>query len=41
MPDGFTHSLIDIARELKRSVIYLRGLQTRFDLPELEGAGLF
>ena len=39
MPGDFTHSLIDIGRELKRPVIYLRGLQTRFDLPEFEGAG--
>ena len=39
MTDDFTHSLIDIARELKRQVIYLRGLQTRFDLPEFEGTG--
>ncbi len=37
MPGDFTHSLIDIGRELKRTVIYLRGLQTRFDLPESEG----
>lgn len=36
MTDGFTHSLIDIARELKRPVIYLHGLQTRFELPEYE-----
>ena len=36
MTDGFTNSLIDIARELKRSVIYLHGLQTRFELPEYE-----
>ena len=36
MPGDFTHSLIDIARELKRQVIYLRGLQARFDLPECE-----
>ena len=39
MLGDFTHSLIDIGRELKRPVIYLRGLQTRFDLPEFEGAG--
>ena len=39
MSDDFTHSLVDIGRELKRSVVYLRGLQTRFDLPEFEGAG--
>ena len=36
MPDDFTHSLVDIGRELKRPVIYLRGLQTRFELPERE-----
>ena len=39
MPGDFTHTLVDIARELKRPVIYLRGLQTRFDLPEFEDAG--
>jgi hypothetical protein len=37
MPGDFTHSLVDIARELKRPVIYLRGLQTRFELPEFVG----
>ena len=37
MLGDFTHTLIDIGRELKRPVIYLHGLQTRFELPECEG----
>lgn len=32
------HSFADLARELNRSPVYLRGLQTRFELPLLEGA---
>ena len=32
------HSLADLAQALNRSPVYLRGLQTRFALPVLEGA---
>lgn len=34
--DDSTLTLIDISRELKRPVICLRGLQTRFELPECD-----
>jgi hypothetical protein len=32
------HTFADLARELNRSPVWLRGLQTRFALPVLEGA---
>ncbi|MEI7820816.1 MAG: hypothetical protein WCK55_07850 [Verrucomicrobiota bacterium] len=32
------HTFADLARTLNRSPVYLRGLQTRFALPVLEGA---
>ena len=32
------HTFADLARELNRSPVFLRGLQTRFALPVLEGA---
>lgn len=32
------HTFADLARTLNRSPVYLRGLQTRFALPMLEGA---
>ncbi len=32
------HTFADLARALNRSAVYLRGLQTRFVLPVLEGA---
>ncbi len=32
------HTFADLARTLNRSAVYLRGLQTRFVLPVLEGA---
>lgn len=31
------HTFADLARELNRSPVYLRGLQTRFAIPVLEG----
>ncbi len=36
MLGDFTRTLIEIGRELNRPVIYLHGLQTRFELPECE-----
>lgn len=33
------HSLGDMAKSLNRSVVYLYGLQMRFELPAFEGAG--
>lgn len=33
------HTIADMANELHRSVIYLQGLQKRFELPLLEDAG--
>ncbi len=33
------HTLIDIAKSLNRSNVYLHGLQVRFDLPSFKGAG--
>jgi hypothetical protein len=33
------HTLAEIAKSLNRSVVYLSGLQSRFELPVLEGAG--
>lgn len=32
-------TLAEVAKDLNRSIIYLRGLQSRFELPVLEGAG--
>ena len=29
----------DVAKALNRPVVYLNGLQSRFELPELNGAG--
>lgn len=33
------HTLSEIAKALNRPVVYLSGLQSRFELPVLEGAG--
>jgi hypothetical protein len=33
------HSFSDLTRTLNRPAIYLRGLQSRFELPECDGAG--
>lgn len=32
-------TLGDVAKELNRPIVYLRGLQSRFELPVIEGAG--
>ena len=33
------HTLGDMAKTLNRSAVYLHGVQARFELPTLEGAG--
>lgn len=33
------HTLVEITKALNRPVVYLSGLQSRFELPVLEGAG--
>lgn len=37
--NSFMHSLAEIAKALNRPVVYLSGLQSRFELPVLEGGG--
>ena len=32
-------TLGEVAKDLNRSIVYLRGLQSRFELPAAEGAG--
>jgi hypothetical protein len=33
------HAFADLAKALNRSTIYLSGLQSRFELPVIDGAG--
>ncbi len=33
------HTFADLAKALNRSTVYLSGLQSRFELPTLDGAG--
>ncbi len=40
LPSGkIMHTFADLAKALNRSTVYLSGLQSRFELPPLDGAG--